>query len=237
MEKLRSLESDHWIQSRLRAPDRNIDHIDQEHLIISIISDMDQRNLNFNKSKLMELIRLSCRETQKHQLLQYLLFKCRPCLRYWGVWEQIFCRIKASQARPRLPGCHSDQERSWLYSHRTQPTWWAFLSFFPPHDCMSCHLGVCRVIIDGLPRWCVDRTQQRRSLRLSVWLSAPFWWSAAAWCLFKEVNHLNICCSALLLSGYTPDEGSFLAEKSNHLFDILLLSHCSSLKLWLCGHR
>lgn len=199
---------------------------------------MDQWKRNFNKSKLIQLIQLSCRETQKHQLPQYLLLKCRPCLRYWGVWEQISCRLKASQARPRLPGCHSDQERSRLYSHRTQPTWWAFLSSPPPpHGCMSCHLGVCRVIIDGLPRWCVDRTQQRRSLRLSVWLSAPFWLSAAARCLFKKVKHRNICCSAPLLSGYTPDEGSLPAEKSNRLFDILLLSHPSSLKLWLCGHR
>lgn len=35
-------------------------------------------------------------------------------------------------------------------------------SLFPPHGCVSCHLGVCRVIIDGPPRWCTDRTQQRR---------------------------------------------------------------------------
>lgn len=57
---------------------------------------------------------------------------------------------------------------------------------------MSCHLGVCRAIIDGLPRWCVDRTLERRSVLLSVPLSARFsgYLSACSLYQLKKSNHL-----------------------------------------------
>lgn len=61
---------------------------------------------------------------------------------------------------------------------------------FSSHGCMSCHLGVCRVIIDGLPRWCVDRTLERRSVFLSVSLSARFpgYLSACSLYQFKKLT-------------------------------------------------
>lgn len=46
-------------------------------------------------------------------------------------------------------------------------SFFSFFFFFCAGGCMSCHLGVCRVIIDGPPRWCADRTLERRSVLLS----------------------------------------------------------------------
>lgn len=87
--------------------------------------------------------------------------------------NRFFSLFKALQAQPWLARCHRDQERSRLYSHRIQPTWWAFLSlslfyFLFFCGCMSCHLGMCRVVIDGPPCWCADRTPERKSVLLSV---------------------------------------------------------------------
>ena len=77
---------------------------------------------------------------------------------------------KASQAQPRLQRCHRDEGKVIALFPTTlckQPTRWAFsplslLFFFFACGCLSCHLGVCRVIIDGPLCWSADRTLRRK---------------------------------------------------------------------------
>lgn len=74
---------------------------------------------------------------------------------------------------------------------RTQPTWWAFSRSLFACGCMSCHLGVRRVSIDGPSRWCADRMLERKSALLSVRLGTCSWLSPLL-SLALRINSKNL---------------------------------------------
>lgn len=160
------------------------------------------------------------------------------------MWEQILHRPNASQAPPWLPRCHRDQEGSWLYSHRTQPTWWALLSpslyffFFSwlhelPSWCVPSHYWWASTLVRRQDTGEKERGPVCSTRRLFDCQHMSLVISPPVSCSLHQVEEASVEASAVRYA--LPTITRLWWRKKRNL--TLLILRPSTLKLRLCGHR
>lgn len=178
---------------------------------------------------------------------------------------------KASQAQPRLQRCHRDegkvialfpttlckQPTRWAFSPLSSLFFFSFLFFLFACGCSSCHLGVCRVIIDGPLCWSADRTLRRKRECSLVCAARRLFHCQHVFLLISPP--LSLSCSFCHLEKFivrrpvlvhSSDDDFFCylllffvlfllgrERKQSPALLILLLFPTCTVTLWFCGHR